>query len=83
MPDFTRRQFLQNAACAAGTTAMPHPLLAQLATSPLSALSLTEAAARIRRRELTSSDLVRALLRRIDEFNPGRVYHHHPGERSA
>lgn len=71
MSDFTRRRFLQNAAVtAAGSSILPRRSWAQGAGTPLHALSLTEAAARIRQRKLTSIDLVRALLARIDEVNP-------------
>ena len=71
MSDSTRRRFLQNAAfAAAGSSVLPRRPWAQSAGTPLYALSLTEAAARIRHRELTSSELVRALLARIAEFNP-------------
>lgn len=70
MPSTTRRQFLQHAACAAGVRALPSSSWAAPANPPLYALSVAEAAARIRRHELTATSLVQALLTRIDELNP-------------
>ena len=69
MPHTSRRHFLQQAALVAGTSALPAPSWAQSA-APLYSLSLAEAAARIRRRDLTSTALVQALLARTDELNP-------------
>ncbi len=70
MPNTSRRLFLRHAACAAGASALPNNLWAQPGSTPLHALSCTEAAARIRRRELTATDLLQALLARIDQLNP-------------
>ncbi len=69
MPHTSRRHFLQQAALVAGTSALPAPSWAQSA-APLYSLSLAEVAARIRRRDLTSTALMQALLARIDELNP-------------
>ncbi len=70
MPTLSRRRLLQHAACAAGASALPGHAWAQPGDKPLYALSCAEAAARIRRRELTSTHLVQALLARADELNP-------------
>lgn len=70
MPHTTRRRFLQHAACAAGAGALPHRTWAQPVHAPFYTLSLTEIASRIRQRQLTSTDLLHALLARIDEFDP-------------
>ncbi len=70
MPKTSRRHFLQHATLAAGAGVLPAAGWAQPGTVPLYSLSLTEAAARIRHRDLTSAALVRALIARIDQLNP-------------
>ncbi len=66
----SRRNFLRGASLAAGAGALQRSSWAQTSRSPLHALSVTEAAARVRNRSLTSTELVRALLARIDQLNP-------------
>ena len=70
MPNTTRRHFLQHAALAAGASALPAQSQGQSTDVPLHSLSLTEAAARIRQRSLTSTALVAALFERITKLNP-------------
>ncbi|WP_419806727.1 amidase [Terriglobus sp.] len=69
MQAISRRQFLQQTVLAAGATAFPEFAKGQ-ANMPLHSLSITEIAACIRRRELTSIALVGDLLERIDALNP-------------
>lgn len=74
MPHTTRRRFLHHAALAASAQGLPRAL-AQGSQSPSSAeslarLTLAQAAARLRSRQLTSTDLVQALLARIGRLNP-------------
>ena len=66
MPIPSRRRFLQLSALAAAAL----PMWTQPNTAPLYTLTLAEAAARIRRRDLTSVALVQSLLARIDAVNP-------------
>ena len=68
MPKTSRRLFLGHAAAGAGLLATHS--WAQASGTPLQALSLTDVATRIRRRELTSTALVRVLLARVDALNP-------------
>lgn len=69
MPFTTRRTFLTRSAQAAAAFSLQRSLRAQPNT-PLHALSLTEAATRIRQRQLTSTALVSALLARAEALNP-------------
>ena len=81
MPTISRREFAASvagsvAAGAAAARAAASPLtLAQVKPAPmaadaLSSLTLTEASARIRSGAVTSTDLVKACLARIDVYNP-------------
>ncbi len=70
MFEITRRRFLQQTALVTCASATPLSSYASLGDTPLHALSLTEAAARIRRRELTATALTQALLARVDALNP-------------
>lgn len=70
MSHFPRRHFLQQGALALGAGAVRGLAWAQPSAAPLYTLSLTEVAARIRQRTLRSTDLVRALLMRIDQLEP-------------
>ena len=66
----SRRRFLQQAALITCAGAVPVCTYAKIGDTPLYALSLTEAAARIRRHELTATALTQALLARVDALNP-------------
>ncbi len=70
MPSTTRRRFLQQTALVACASAVPPSTHGAATGTPLHALSLAEAAARIRRRDLTATALTQALLTRVDELNP-------------
>ena len=70
MFEMTRRHFLRQTALAACAGTVPASTHAQTSGTPLHALSLTEAAARIRRRDLTATALTQSLLARIGELNP-------------
>ena len=70
MPDTTRRRFLQHAIYASGAGALGRCWAQSAASVPLHRLTLADAANRIRNRQLTSVDLVRALLARVDQANP-------------
>lgn len=68
-----RRKFLKRAVLAAVGTAPTRwsmQAYTQAAGPDLTALSMAEASRRIRDREITANDLVRALLQRIDTLNP-------------
>ena len=66
----SRREFVRKAAFAAGASTLPVRTQAQPNGTPLHALSLTEMAARIRRRELTATALTEALFARIEAVEP-------------
>ncbi|MGI4827745.1 MAG: amidase family protein [Janthinobacterium lividum] len=70
MFNLSRRLFLRQTTLAACASAVPATMHAESNGTPLHALSLTEAAARIRRRELTAAALTQALFARIDQLNP-------------
>ncbi len=70
MTRLTRRTLLRSAALATCAHSVLWTLPGQSGAVPLTSLSLAEAANRIRQRTLTSVDLVRALLSRIDAMNP-------------
>ncbi len=71
MPHMKRRHLLQGAAAITGVAALSPWFRGQSLAPQLHTLSLAEAADRIRRHQLTSVDLVRSLLTRIDALNPG------------
>ena len=72
MPQFTRREFARLVAgTAAATVVLPHaPAWAADDPDTLTTLTVTEISARIHAKTLTSTDLVKALLDRINVINP-------------
>ena len=65
-----RRDFIGQALLVAGASLAPLSAKALAANAELTDLSITEAARRLRTREITSTVLVQALLARIDLLNP-------------
>ncbi len=70
MPSTTRRHFLQQATLVAGASAFPARGEEKSGDAQLHDLTLTEAAAKIRQRSLTSVALVTATVERCSIFNP-------------
>ena len=72
MPQFTRREFARLVAgTAAATVVLPHaPAWAADDPDTLTTLTVTEISARIHSKTLTSTELVKALLDRVNVINP-------------